>query len=311
MTGRADAAPLRRAARLARSAAAVPLDDVGAVCGVTTRALVRHLRALPARGECAAAAAAAAAKASRATGRVRALTHRTCPPTAARAATKSRTVSVLDAATGTAAWSGRVNSCIQNRALILRTLNEAPHPTPGHHAGERMLNTASSETFPGAVAGAVADRSATLKRRLAGNESCPAHMLARLFEEPYSDVHALLGANPSTPPFVLQAIMSQWPATYGGVHEAVAGNVSTPATALECLAVSSDELTIRAVAANVSTPAEVLDGLSRHNDTRIRVAVAHNSNCGAATLAALGGDIYKTVRSQAAANPNYAAPYPN
>ena len=321
-----DSARLSTAARAARAAPQLTLDDVADRVGVVRGDLCRFLTTRPVRGRCGQVSAEMWAQTERRRGSVNSaakravvLTHPARQPATVRAATATGVdAEVLAAASGTtAAWAGRYEpprsvplprtvltrlaadtdapafTCLlaaQSRdcpPLLATALVAGPYRRRGHHKAAAAAVEVSS--CPTAVTRHTRDGA---RHRL-----WPAAAVARFAEDPHLSAREHAASHPNLPPGLLDILGSD---RSHHVRAAVAANPSCGARLLEILADDTVPLVNTAAAANPSLNAHLVSELAQDPKSEVRAAVAARPRLPAETAAVLCQDPEPEVAAAAA-----------
>ena len=329
-----DSARLSTAARAARAAPQLTLDDVADRVGVVRGDLCRFLTTRPVRGRCGQVSTEMWAQAARRRGSVTSaakravmLAHPARQPATVRAATATEVdAEVLAAASGTtAAWAaGRYEpprsvplpravltrlaadtddpafTCLlaaQSRdcpPLLATALAAGPYHRRGHHKAAAAAVEVSS--CPAAVTRHTRDGA---RHRL-----WPAAAVARFAADPHLSVREHAASHPNLPPGLLDIlVLDKW----HHVRAAVAANPSCGARLLEILADDTVPLVNTAAAANPDTPSATLEKLASHDMHTVRAAAAANPSLNARLVSELAQDPKSEVRAAVAARPRLPA----
>ena len=204
------------AVRCARLLAGLSIDAAAAAAGVSRRHMLQALDATVGRGVCAETAAAAAA-AGRVGSRTVALSHRACPPSAARRAGGDISVAVRRAGVGVAGWTARssdhrgaprpVVAAVAATDPVrdpVETINGAQVAWLAHLAGRAHLDTRTA---------------------VAGHAQCPSMLLEVLAGDTQWAVRKAVAANPACP----QGLLGRFAAGSPSMRQAAARNARCPA----------------------------------------------------------------------------------
>ena len=279
--------------RAARMGAVLTLDEIAAMSGVSRSTMRRRLRALPARGPCAALTVPGVNVRS-----MPAAVAKMRPPPAQRLAADSRVSQVAATARGSAGWSrplpqrpgGRVSGRIVAlhvkllehlpAARLRRLVASAPAIAP---IGEVSWKAACvhTEAAPVAVLRAVHASGVDASAAALRNTACPLDTLAAGSVSPWEHERAAVAGNISCPAVLYEQLVAD-PATI--VQLAAAANPA-PGPSIAVLVNSALPEIVEAVAQNPGCPPDVLDALA--GDSRWWSYVAANPSTSPQTLASL------------------------
>lgn len=138
--------------------------------------------------------------------------------------------------------------------------------------------------------------------QLAGNHSCPEHMLTALARHELPLIRRQVAGNPSTPPSALEALMR----AHGDSAEilsAIASNPVTPRGLIAELSAFFDPGVRASAAANPSLDEALVHRFITDPNTAVRAAAARNPALTEGALSRLISDEHEDVRAAAAGSP--------
>ena len=206
------------------------------------------------------------------------LTHRMCPPPAARAVTAELAAQAsaagergetMPVAAGTPGWAAHADHSAKTApASLLRA--QAANNDPGVRsviAGNPALPLATLEAL------SADDEAGTVSWMLASNERCPLWAFAGFVDDDDSALHEAVARNRACPPDLLEGLGLTGDYL---VQIATASNPSCTPWMLNQFVHEDDWEVVHEVAGNPSCPPELLEQLAGHEDEEIRLAVSKN-----------------------------------